>query len=768
MRHTLLALALACGLQASAQDTLSASDFYNLSYQLSPTLNVKDSAALDAQFRRVAPQLLSDVRPFLLTPLRDSSILADVYGTLVVAEIYNGNFTNAIALADKARVRMYRTRYSSPPFLIARAYAMGRLSEAMGGSFGEGVTMSVEHDLALVDPAFRKDVASGLRGRITQAFAAGNGADARKYLQVAIDAGGAMEIGNMPYVMELFLNRYFVGKESERIQRSLKVLAPEEVVREAVRIPMRDGIRLNAFLFRDKASKKKLPVLIMQSPYPSGSEARQGNIYAINGYVFLYVDCRGRRASEGQFFPYENDARDYYDIINWAVKQPWCNGVAGTTGGSYLGFAQWQAIRKEYRHPALKAINPMVSVGFGVDFPRFAGGFYPYILRWADYVDGKDLHSERFENGQFWKQKTWELYRNRLPFARYDSVTGIRNAFFTKWLQHPDFDGYWKGILPKDADYQGLDIPVLSTTGYYDDDQVGALFYYRNHLRLRTNANHHVLIGPFDHGGSQWMPSATQAGVAIDDEAIIPIYKHVIGWFDWALKGAPLPAFFKDKATYYDPGSRSWKGAASVDAISSNKLVFHPGRFEAGATLFQKDNADTTFAYVHDLWTVLDSASYFHPRGDSAKTAFNPGLTLVSAPLERDYVLLGAPRADLQLSVNVPDADIDLFWMLELPDGTRSTLDYDMARLRYRRAADRPVLMQPGVADGVPFTNALFVAEKLPKGARIVVKVLVRNDANGEKNWGYGGVVSEERGSGPRPVELKLLAAGSSFTLPVQ
>jgi putative CocE/NonD family hydrolase len=80
--------------------------------------------------------------------------------------------------------------------------------------------------------------------------------------------------------------------------------------------------------------------------------------------------------------PYENDARDYYDIIDWVSKQSWCDGQVATTGGSYLGFAQWQAVRKQFKHPALKAINPMVSVGFGIDFPRWSHQFYSYILRW--------------------------------------------------------------------------------------------------------------------------------------------------------------------------------------------------------------------------------------------------------------------------------------------------------------------------------------------------------------------------------------------------
>jgi putative CocE/NonD family hydrolase len=130
---------------------------------------------------------------------------------------------------------------------------------------------------------------------------------------------------------------------------------------------MRDGIKLNAFY--SGTCNTGFRHYFTQS-LPSGMEARAGNVFATNGYNCLYVDNRGRRESEGVFIPYENDAQDYYDIIDWVSKQPWCDGQVATSGGSYLGFAQWQAIRKEFKHPALKAINPMVSVAFGVDFPR--------------------------------------------------------------------------------------------------------------------------------------------------------------------------------------------------------------------------------------------------------------------------------------------------------------------------------------------------------------------------------------------------------------
>lgn len=97
--------------------------------------------------------------------------------------------------------------------------------------------------------------------------------------------------------------------------------------------------------------------------------------------------------------------------------------------------------------------------------------------------------------------------------------------FFQKWVSYPDFDSYWTSILPNKEDYATLDIPILSITGYYDGDQLGA-FYYNNHLKYGGKSatdKHYLLIGPYDHGGSLWHPSPIQNGISIGKEALIPI-----------------------------------------------------------------------------------------------------------------------------------------------------------------------------------------------------------------------------------------------------
>ena len=38
-------------------------------------------------------------------------------------------------------------------------------------------------------------------------------------------------------------------------------------------------------------------------------------------------------------------------------------------------------------------------------------------------------------------------------------------------------------MIPYRGDFARIDIPVLTTTGYYDGGQIGALYYFREHHR---------------------------------------------------------------------------------------------------------------------------------------------------------------------------------------------------------------------------------------------------------------------------------------------
>src|ERR1051326_4842863 len=120
----------------------------------------------------------------------------------------------------------------------------------------------------------------------------------------------------------------------------------------ALKIPMRDGVQLNATVYRPHAQKDPLPVVFTFTPYIGDSYQDRAEYFAQNGYVYALVDVRGRGNSGGNFEPFANDARDGYDVVEFLAKQPWSNGKVAMWGGSYAGFDQWATLKEFPPHLA--------------------------------------------------------------------------------------------------------------------------------------------------------------------------------------------------------------------------------------------------------------------------------------------------------------------------------------------------------------------------------------------------------------------------------
>jgi len=136
-----------------------------------------------------------------------------------------------------------------------------------------------------------------------------------------------------------------------------------DVALEEAWIPMQDGVRLAADLWRPKGAgdRGRFPVLLEYLPYRK-TEGRgdRHSFYAYfvrRGYVVARVDIRGTGASEGTLIPYEYseiEQSDGEEVIAWLARQPFSSGKVGMFGISWGGF---NAIHMAMRNPpALKAI----------------------------------------------------------------------------------------------------------------------------------------------------------------------------------------------------------------------------------------------------------------------------------------------------------------------------------------------------------------------------------------------------------------------------
>src|SRR5437660_9088386 len=84
----------------------------------------------------------------------------------------------------------------------------------------------------------------------------------------------------------------------------------------AVKIPARDGVKLNATVFTPHGQKGPLPVIFTFTPYIGDSYTDRAMYFAKHGYVYALVDVWGRGNSAGEFEPFVNEGRDGYDDYN--------------------------------------------------------------------------------------------------------------------------------------------------------------------------------------------------------------------------------------------------------------------------------------------------------------------------------------------------------------------------------------------------------------------------------------------------------------------
>ncbi|OGT79285.1 MAG: hypothetical protein A3H91_05430 [Gammaproteobacteria bacterium RIFCSPLOWO2_02_FULL_61_13] len=220
-----------------------------------------------------------------------------------------------------------------------------------------------------------------------------------------------------------------------------KTLADGMVIERDVAVAMRDGVKIYIDLFRSENAKGKLPTVIAWSPYgksaPKGGYERFENnggvkaewiskyaafetpdplYWTRQGYAFINADARGMWNSEGDAtFWSADEARDFYDLIEWSAAQTWSNGKVGAAGVSYFAIVQWQVAALQPPH--LAAINP-----------------------WEGYSDS---YRERARHGgmpEISFMPHW-LAGNCYSRGRVEDVMAMID-------EHPFFDAYWKSKAP--------------------------------------------------------------------------------------------------------------------------------------------------------------------------------------------------------------------------------------------------------------------------------------------------------------------------------
>jgi hypothetical protein len=503
-------------------------------------------------------------------------------------------------------------------------------------------------------------------------------------------------------------------------------------IQDSVQIPTRSGVSISAIVVRKKQQDSPLPVILFYTTYYQGAaDAIIGKRSAGRNYVGVVAYARGIRTDLKNYAPYEHEGTDIYDIIDWISKQYWCDGNVGMYGGSYTGYSQWSAVKR--MHPALKTIVPQVAVMPGFDTPMENNVPYGNILGWAN--------DNIYRNKPYERNVVFDWFEKGTSFRSLDSLGGQPNPIFQKWLNHPAYDAYWRSMTPAPQEYAQINIPVLTTTGYYDGAQIGAMQYFRLHNQYNKKANHYLVIGPYDHWGGQRRPAKTLMGYEIDPVADISMQELAFQWLDYILKGKPKPDLLKDKVNYQVMGTNEWKHVPLLEQTCNDTLTFYLNGSGLDPARPVKNAVEKQAVDFRDR---KNQHNYFTPEIIFDTLDVSGGLLFVTQPFDRDLILSGSFVGQLHATINKKDMDISLALYELMPDGKYFFLTRYVGRASYAKDNAKRQLLKPNAKESIPLNHTRFVSKLVRKGSRMVVLLNINKHPFEIINYGSGKEVADE------------------------
>ncbi len=417
-----------------------------------------------------------------------------------------------------------------------------------------------------------------------------------------------------------------------------------------------DGLVLRADVFRPEGPGN-FPVILSYGPYgkwlhfedlytdqwrrmverhpdvPAGSTNAYQNWEVVDpekwvpdGYACVRVDSRGAGRSPGFLDLWSaREAKDQYDCIEWAARQPWSNGKVGLNGISYYAMNQWQTAALQPPHLAAMCVWEGAADYYrdlshhGGILCAFGRAWFPSQVIRVQHGLGARGYRSRMTGD--WVSGPETLTEEQLGATRRD--------FWQDCRTHPlASDDYWRSRLP---DFSKITVPLLSSANWG-----GQGLHPRGNFEGFTRAGTKqkwLEVQGIEH----WTHFYTDYGVTLQ--------KRFFGHF---LKGE----------------NTGWTRQPRVVL-----QVRHPGERFVG-------RAEREWPLARTRWTKL----YLDPAGHGLTSAagvragrvsyagLGDGVTFLAPPLEEDTEITGPIAAKLWVSSETRDADLFLILRVFSPD----------------------------------------------------------------------------------------------------
>lgn len=710
-----------------------------------PKIAISDSTILDKKISNIAAELSKKYK---------NSKKSDSLEILFKLEILAGNYKQSLSSLYNYREAYANNNSACIRFITFELYSLAKEIER-NDNVSFSVSLQKGFDIKYnnlpekysfrIGDAFEEDILS-YRNKL------------QKSLQLQKDKDSIDDSSALSLCLNYLNYKTFSNIQSQTVTL-LALKEREKYIVESYNLKTIKGGSVSLTITRRRSDKQEsLPVILTNNIYAGIYDTSLGKRAVAYNYVGVVANTRGKRNSPDKIAPFEHESEDLYEIIDWISKQSWCNGKVGMIGGSYLGFSQWAATKKI--HPALKTVVPQVSVGIGIDYPMSNNVFMSYMLQWISYVTNNKFTDESdFNNYTKWDSINKAWYKSGKSFRELNTVKGKADEIFQRWLDHPSYDRYWKKMVPYKKEFSKINIPILSTTGYYDADQLGALYYFKEHYKYNQNPNHYLVIGPYDHGGAQSFAPNVLRGYKLDEAARINISDLAFSWFDYILKDGKKPELLKDKINYQVMDTNEWYHAPTIEKTHDDKLIFYfqnnLNSNEHDLALTKEKAKDAGFTkQIVDFKNREEKDKYFKTKNDSMR--INNSLVYQTDILDKDIIISGAFTSQLKVITNKKDVDIAINLIQIEPDGTFFYLSDYLGRASYAKNREKRQLLKPGESEIIPITNSTFVSKKIPKGSKLIVVLGVNKSPYYQINYGSGKDVSDETiADGKDPLEIK-------------
>ena len=386
----------------------------------------------------------------------------------------------------------------------------------------------------------------------------------------------------------------------EAVERELEDVA---LIDRKVMVPMRDGKRMAADIYRPKDTSKKYPIIFSRTPYNFNFwDVRLGTYRDMTqeldavkrGYVLVEMNERGHFFSEGDYDILGAPLTDANDQFNWMASQPWTTGKIGLIGCSST--AEWQLAAASLGNKALTTIIPQsFGAGVGKVGPYneqgnwYRGGAVQMLF--IDWLYGEQNQvrpqfpadtsqadliaaSKLFDLAPQMPTIDWAKAYEHLPEKDIISAVGGPKGIFSDTMSNttggamiertPDDPAWRKGGIWQ-SDTMPINVPGFWFMTWYDvstGPNLAAYNFVRDHAMGDIANQQYAVIAPTLHCAYKRATEHTVVGERDMGDARLDYDAMTYAWFDHFLKGEENGFLQKTpKVQYFTMGMNKWQHA---------------------------------------------------------------------------------------------------------------------------------------------------------------------------------------------------------------